>query len=86
MSAEPRLKVVLCGHMHQPQYRDLMSRRHYQSWTYLHAINDDIDIAAHLEAVPAAHAVVDFVPLLPGRIDDDARHVHGRVMRPGQAG
>jgi len=77
MSAEPRLKVVLCWHMHQPQYRDLISGHYYLPWSYLHAIKDYVDMAAHLEAVPEARAVVNFAPLLLEQIDDYARHVHG---------
>ena len=77
MSAEPRLKVVLCWHMHQPQYRDLISGYYHLPWSYLHAIKDYVDMAAHLEAVPEARAVVNFAPLLLEQIDDYARHVHG---------
>ena len=77
MSAEPRLNVVLCWHMHQPQYRDLISGHYYLPWSYLHAIKDYVDMAAHLESVPEARAVVNFAPLLLEQIDDYARHVHG---------
>ena len=51
MSAEPPLKVVLCWHMHQPQYKDLISGEYQLPWTYLHAIKDYVDMAAHLEAL-----------------------------------
>jgi alpha-amylase/alpha-mannosidase (GH57 family) len=79
MSAEPRLKVVLCWHMHQPQYRDLLSGDYQLPWTYLHAIKDYIDMAAHLEAVPAARAVVNFAPILLEQIDDYTQQVQGFV-------
>jgi alpha-amylase/alpha-mannosidase (GH57 family) len=77
MSAEQRLKVVLCWHMHQPQYRDLVSGRYHLSWTYLHGIKDYVDMAAHLEAVPSARAVVNFAPLLLEQLADYARQVDG---------
>ena len=86
MSAEPRLKMVLCWHMHQPRYRKLISRHHYPPRAHLRAIEDYVDIAAHPEAVPTARAEANFAPLLLGRIDGDARHLRGRVMRPGQVG
>ena len=77
MPADIRLKVVLCWHMHQPQYRDLVSDAYHLPWTYLHAIKDYTDMAAHLEAVPAARAVVNFAPLLLEQIEDYARQVDG---------
>ena len=77
MSDDPRLKVVLCWHMHQPQYRDLVSGTSHLPWTYLHTIKDYVDMAAHLEAVPAARAVVNFAPLLLEQIADYARQVEG---------
>jgi alpha-amylase/alpha-mannosidase (GH57 family) len=64
MAAEPRLPVILLWHMHQPQYRDALSGRYVLPWTYLHAIKDYTDMAAHLEANPAARAVVNFTPVL----------------------
>lgn len=77
MPDEARLKVVLCWHMHQPQYRDLVSGAYHLPWTYLHAIKDYVDMAAHLEAVPGARAVVNFAPLLLEQIEDYARQVEG---------
>ncbi|UCH54322.1 MAG: glycoside hydrolase [Pseudomonadota bacterium] len=63
--------------MHQPQYRDLISQEYALPWTYLHAIKDYVDMAAHLEAHPAARAVVNFAPLLLEQIADYARQVDG---------
>src|SRR3569832_1916442 len=37
MSVDRRLKVVLCWHMHQPEYRDLSSGEYQLPWTCLHA-------------------------------------------------
>jgi alpha-amylase/alpha-mannosidase (GH57 family) len=83
MSAEPRLKVILCWHMHQPQYCDLLSGQYHLPWTYLHAIKDYTDMAAHLEAVPKARAVVNFAPILLEQIADYSAQVHG-FLRDGK--
>jgi alpha-amylase/alpha-mannosidase (GH57 family) len=56
--------------MHQPQYCDLISGEYRLPWTYLHAIKDYVDMAAHLEAVPDAKAVVNFAPVLLEQLDD----------------
>src|ERR1700735_5624888 len=71
----PRLPVVLLGHMHQPQYRDALTGRYVLPWTYLHAIKDYTDMAAHLEENGAAHAVVNFSPLLIEQIQEIAQRV-----------
>lgn len=63
------MKVVLCWHMHQPEYRDLATGEFQLPWTYLHAIKDYVDMAAHLEAHPDASAVVNFAPVLLDQID-----------------
>ncbi len=70
MSAERRLKVVLCWHMHQPEYRDLITGEYQLPWSYLHAIKDYTDMAAHLESVAGAKAVVNFAPILLEQLDD----------------
>lgn len=84
MSAEPRLDVVLCWHMHQPQYCDMVSGEYLQPWTYLHAIKDYVDMAAHIEATPGAKAVVNFAPILLDQIADYAGQVRG-FLREGKA-
>ena len=57
-----RMNVVLCWHMHQPVYR--LRGEDSAPWTYLHGIKDYADMAAHLERVPGARAVVNFSPVL----------------------
>ncbi|MGZ8189736.1 MAG: glycoside hydrolase [Methylococcaceae bacterium] len=71
-----KLKLVLCWHMHQPEYRDLQTGEFKLPWTYLHVIKDYVDMAAHLEAVPEAKAVVNFAPILLEQIEDYARQVN----------
>ena len=79
-----RLPVVLLWHMHQPQYRDALSGRYVLPWTYLHAIKDYTDMAAHLEAVPEARAVFNFTPVLLEQIAALARAVQDH-LREGRA-
>jgi alpha-amylase/alpha-mannosidase (GH57 family) len=67
---DSRLPVVLLWHMHQPPYRDALSGRYVLPWTWLHAIKDYTDMAAHLENVPGAKAVVNFTPVLVEQIED----------------
>lgn len=75
MLKESKLQLVLCWHMHQPEYRDLQTGEFKLPWTYLHVIKDYIDMAAHLEAVPDAKAVVNFAPILLEQIEDYAHQV-----------
>ena len=70
-----RLPVVLLWHMHQPQYRDALTGRYVLPWTYLHAIKDYTDMAAHLEANSAARAVVSFSPVLLEQILEISQRV-----------
>jgi alpha-amylase/alpha-mannosidase (GH57 family) len=74
-----RLPVVLFWHMHQPPYRDALSGRYVLPWTWLHAIKDYTDMAAHLEQVPGAKAVVNFTPVLIEQIEDLAAAVRGTL-------
>ncbi len=67
--------MVLCWHMHQPDYRDLEAGTNRLPWVYLHAIKDYVDMAAHLESVPGARAVVNFVPVLLEQIEDYALQI-----------
>jgi alpha-amylase/alpha-mannosidase (GH57 family) len=71
------LKVVLCWHMHQPEYRNYADDGWQLPWTYLHAIKDYVDMAAIIEQTPGARAVINFVPILLDQIEDYA----GRVRR-----
>jgi alpha-amylase/alpha-mannosidase (GH57 family) len=70
-----RLPVVLLWHMHQPQYRDALTGHYVLPWTYLHAIKDYTDMAAHLEDNADARAVVNFTPVLLEQLEEIARRV-----------
>jgi alpha-amylase/alpha-mannosidase (GH57 family) len=77
MHADKPMSVVLCWHMHQPEYRDLRTGKVHLPWTYLHAIKDYVDMAAHLEAVPGARAVVNFAPILLEQMDEYVAQIRG---------
>ena len=83
MPADRPMSVVLCWHMHLPGYRDLRTGTSHLPWTYLHAIKDYVDMAAHLEAVPGARAVVNFVPILLEQIEDYIDQVGGYLEGHG---
>ena len=76
MRENKKLKLVLCWHMHQPEYRNLQSGDYKLPWTYLHVIKDYVDMVAHLEATPNAKAVVNFAPILLEQIEDYAHQLH----------
>ena len=77
MSGRKPLNIVICWHMHQPQYCDQISGIYQLPWSYLHATKDYIDMAAHLEAVPEARAVVNFAPILLEQLSDYAGQING---------
>jgi alpha-amylase/alpha-mannosidase (GH57 family) len=83
MSVEHPLKVVLCWHMHQPAYRDPHHGEYRLPWTYLHGIKDYVDMAAHLEALADARAVVNFTPTLLEQLDDYAGAIQ-RFLHDGE--
>src|SRR5262245_22220792 len=78
--SDTRLPVVLFWHMHQPPYRDALSGRYVLPWTWLHVIKDYTDMAAHLEQVPGAKAVVNFTPVLVEQIEDLAGAVRANLQ------
>jgi len=75
VSDEQKLKVVLCWHMHQPDYRGPDNSDYQLPWVYLHAIKDYADMAYHLEANPNARAVVNFAPVLLEQLADYAEQI-----------
>ncbi len=86
MSDEQKLKVVLCWHMHQPDYRGPDNSEYQLPWVYLHAIKDYVDMAYHLEANPKARAVVNFAPILLEQLADYAEQIQdwltsGKLIR-----
>lgn len=81
MSVQNKMKVVFCWHMHQPDYRDMVTGEYYFPWTYLHAIKDYVDMVAHLEAHPKAKAVFNFAPILLEQLQDYAHQIEDYLNR-----
>lgn len=81
MVDKSKLNVVICWHMHQPSYNDRVSGEYYLPWTYLHAIKDYVDMAAHLEQNDAASAVVNFAPILLEQIEDYAEQINDYFLK-----
>ncbi len=79
-----KLKVVLCWHMHQPQYSEPLGGMYQLPWTYLHAIKDYVDMAWHIENTPGARAVVNFAPTLIEQIADYDEQLKGRFKGTGR--
>ncbi|BFN14245.1 glycoside hydrolase [Marinobacter sp. RI1] len=75
MASDSRTPVVLCWHMHQPDYQDHSNGQLLFPWVYLHCIKDYVDMAAHLEAHPDARAVVNFAPVLLEQIETYLYHI-----------
>ncbi len=81
MTTTRHLNLIMCWHMHQPDYRDYVSGDFVLPWTYLHAAKDYTDMAYHLEHSPKAKAVVNFVPILLDQLEDYARQFAGGEIR-----
>src|SRR5580765_6436621 len=79
MNSGAPLPVILLWHMHRPQYRDALTGQYTLPWTYLHAIKDYTDMAAHLEANPAARAVVNFTPVLIEQLEELSARIAGHL-------
>ncbi|MBI5752528.1 MAG: glycoside hydrolase [Hydrogenophilales bacterium] len=78
-----KLNLILCWHMHQPDYRNYANGEFVLPWTYLHAAKDYTDMAYHLEQNPQARAVVNFVPVLLDQLEDYARQFKtGEIRDP----
>ncbi|MCH8503518.1 MAG: glycoside hydrolase, partial [Ectothiorhodospiraceae bacterium] len=86
MSAEP-LRVVLCWHMHQPEYRSPLEGEFLAPWTYLHAIKDYADMAAHLEQAPeGVKAVLNFPPVLLEQLAEYAKRIGAHLGNGAELG
>jgi alpha-amylase/alpha-mannosidase (GH57 family) len=81
ITMQENLKVVLCWHMHQPVYYESCTKQYHLPWTYLHGIKDYVDMVAHLEAVPNAHAVVNFAPTLLEQLDDYVKQIQAFLQK-----
>lgn len=79
--SDKKLLLNLYWHMHQPDYRDLVTGHYVLPWTYLHALKDYSDMAYHLEQIPAARVTFNFVPILVEQLQDYAEQARTGVWR-----
>ena len=78
-----RLNLVLLWHMHQPDYRDYVTKEFVLPWVYLHAIKDYTDMAYHLEMHPQTKAIINFVPILVDQLEDFTEQLSsGKIRNP----
>ena len=70
LQSQSKLLINIYWHMHQPDYRDLITGQYILPWTYLHAIKDYSDMAHHLEANVKARVSFNFVPILLDQLED----------------
>lgn len=85
-STNKKLQLILCWHMHQPDYREYLHHGYVLPWTYLHAMKDYTDMVYHLEQHPRARAVVNFVPILVEQLHDyeqqfKSGHIRDALLR-----
>lgn len=79
--SDKKLLLNLYWHMHQPDYRDLVTGHYVLPWTYLHALKDYSDMAYHLEQNPVARVTFNFVPILVEQLQDYAEQARSGVWR-----
>ncbi|MGH9785967.1 MAG: hypothetical protein ACRD88_17485, partial [Terriglobia bacterium] len=60
--SEPKIRLVLLWHMHQPYYKDLLQGVYRLPWTRLHALKDYYGMVAILKEFPRVHATFNLVP------------------------
>jgi alpha-amylase/alpha-mannosidase (GH57 family) len=75
------LNLILCWHMHQPDYRHYDTGEFVLPWTYLHATKDYTDMVYHLEHNPKVKAVFNFVPVLLDQLEDYAEQFRRNDVR-----
>ena len=81
--APAKLLINIYWHMHQPDYRDLITGEYILPWTYLHTIKDYSDMAYHLEANVKARVTFNFVPILLDQIEDYVQQFStGKIKDP----
>lgn len=78
---KPTLYLNLYWHMHQPDYRDILSNEYVLPWTYLHAIKDYSDMAFHLEENPKARVTFNYVPILLEQLEDYTKQFKENDLR-----
>ncbi len=70
---EPKVRLALMWHMHQPYYLDPETGESVLPWVRLHALKDYWGMAALFDDCPGMHATVNLVPSLVEQVEAYAR-------------
>ncbi|MBC7925509.1 MAG: glycoside hydrolase [Bryobacteraceae bacterium] len=68
----PHVYICFLWHMHQPFYKDLVTREYRLPWTRLHALKDYYGMVHVLDQFPEVHQTFNLVPSLLVQIEDYA--------------
>src|ERR1051325_727611 len=69
---EPKIRLALVWHMHQPYYKDLATGLYQLPWVRLHALKDYYGMVAMLQEFPNVHMTFNLVPSLLAQMEDYA--------------
>src|SRR5437016_6260249 len=69
---DPKIRLALVWHMHQPYYKDLATGQYRLPWVRLHALKDYYGMVAMLEEFPRVHMTFNLVPSLLLQMEDYA--------------
>lgn len=75
----PVIRIVFLWHMHQPFYKDLVSKEYRLPWVRLHALKDYYGMVKLLDEFPDVHQTFNLVPSLITQIQD---YVDGTANDP----
>src|SRR4051795_13050314 len=75
----PAIRILFLWHMHQPFYKDLVSKQYRLPWVRLHALKDYYGMVKLLEEFPSVHQAFNLVPSLISQIED---YVSGAAQDP----
>src|ERR1700694_2265083 len=66
----PAIHLLFLWHMHQPYYKDLVTRKYFLPWVRLHALKDYYGMIKLLDEFPGVHQTFNLVPSLMIQIQD----------------
>jgi alpha-amylase/alpha-mannosidase (GH57 family) len=76
---DPKIRLVLLWHMHQPFYKDMVTGEYRLPWVRLHALKDYYGMVKLAEEFPNVHQNFNLVPSLIAQIQD---YVSGEAHDP----
>lgn len=69
----PKIYLCFVWHMHQPCYKDLVSKEYRLPWTRMHALKDYYGMVKILDGFPAMKQTFNLVPSLIEQVEDYAQ-------------